>query len=234
MRIMTNTKGLAPSEIGIKPAPKDPATGLPRAYVNGKLRYEITGIDAYGNERIVYGTRTQAMRVIAMRAFGVPPWQDDDLCACGVAEKPRNKPVEACARRVHSEQVENLHMQKLLDTVELVLREPTLSHLDDDVCEAPARDVTDAVSEASLDGYATLAEAREDALLRRDTLVKAREARLDVLRNSQAFANALTMWNVLETLCRKHDRQEARLYRIASETRLAQQENERSLRYANN
>lgn len=234
MRIMTNTKGLAPSEIGIKPAPKDPATGLPRVYVNGKLRYEITGIDAYGNERIVYGTRTQAMRVIAMRAFGVPLWQDDDLCACGVAEKPRNKPAEACAGRVHSEQVENLHMQKLLDTVELVLREPALSHLDDAVCEAPACDVTDSVAQASLDGYAALAEAREDALLRRDTLVKAREARLDVLRNSQAFANALTMWNVLETLCRKHDRQEARLYRIASETRLAHQENERSLRYANN
>lgn len=220
----TNTKGLAPSEIGIKPAPKDPSNGLPRAYVNGKLRYEITGIDAYGNERIVYGTRTQAMRVIALRAFDVPLWQDDDLCACGVAEKPRSKPVEASAGRVHSEQVENLHMQKLLDTVELVLREPTLSHLDDGVCEAPARDVTDSVTQASLDGYAALAEAREDALLRRDTLVKAREARLDVLRNSQAFANALTMWNVLETLCRKHDRQEARMYRQASETRIAQQE----------
>lgn len=119
-------------------------------------------------------------------------------------------------------------MQKLLDTVELVLREPELSHLDDDVCEAPARDVTDTVTQASLDGFAVLAEAREDALLRYDTIAKAREARLDVLRNSQAFVNALTMWNVLETLCRKHDRQEARMYQ------LAQQENERSVSYANN
>ena len=230
MRIITNTKGLAPDEIGIKPAPKDPANGLPRAYVNGKLRYEIVGIDAYGNERIVYGTRTQAMRVIALRAFNVPLWQDDDLCACGVAEKPRNPHAETRHGNEHIDHnaVADLHMQKLLDTVELVLREPELSHLDDDVCEAPARDVTETVTQAYLDGFAMIAEDREDARMSYDTIAKARDARLDVLRNSQAFANALTMWNVLETLCRKHDRQEARMYAMR-----AQQENERSLRYAN-
>lgn len=215
MRIMTNTKGLAPSEIGIKPAPQDPATGLPRAYVNGKLRYEITGIDAYGNERIVYGTRTQAMRVIAMRAFGVPLWQDDDLCACGVAEKPRNKPVEACAGRVHSEQVENLHMQKLLDTVELVLREPTLSHLDDAVCKAPARDVTDAVAQAAQETYARAAKAKADKMFWYDTLERLREARINALRKSQVFADALTMWNVLTTQGFNISNQETRLYCLA-------------------
>lgn len=228
----TNTKGLAPDACGIQPAPKDPANGLPRAYVNGKLRYEIVGIDAYGNERIVYGTRTQAMRVIALRAFDVPLWQDDDLCACGVAEKPRSTPAEIRRSNEHIDHdaIADLHMQKLLDTVELVLREPALSHLDTDVYEAPARDVTDTVAQQSLDGFAVLAEAREDALLRYDMLAKAREARLDALRNSQAFANALTMWNVLEALCRKHDRQEAHLYRIASEPHIAQQENERNIR----
>lgn len=232
----TNTMRVSVEHIGIQPAPKDPANGLPRAYVNGKLRYEIVGIDAYGNERIVYGTRTQAMRVIALRAFDVPLWQDDDLCACGVAEKPRSPHAEIRHGNEHIDHdaVADLHMQKLLDTVELALREPKLSHLDTDVCEAPARDVTDTVTQQSLDGFAVLAETREDALLRYDMLAKAREARLDALRNSQAFANALTMWNVLEALCRKHDRQEARMYRIASETHIAQQENERSLRYANN
>lgn len=215
MRIMTNTKGLAPSEIGIKPAPKDPATGLPRAYVNGKLRYEIIGIDAYGNERIVYGTRTQAMRVIAMRAFGVPLWQDDDLCACGVAEKPRNKPVEACAGRVHSEQVEDLHMQKLLDTVELVLREPTLSHLDDDVCEAPARNVTDFVAQGAHETYVRIAKVRERKQFWYDTLERLREARIDAMRNSQAFADALTMWNVLTSQGFTISNQETRLYCLA-------------------
>lgn len=225
-----NTMRVSAERIGIQPAPKDPANGLPRAYVNGKLRYEIVGIDAYGNERIVYGTRTQAMRVIALRAFDVPLWQDDDLCACGVAEKPRSKPVEARVAHMHSDAIADLHMQKLLDTVELALREPELSHLDTDICEAPARDVTDTIAQQSLNGFAVLAETREDALLRYDTLTKAREARLDALRNSQAFANALTMWNVLEALCRKHDRQEARLYHIASETHIAQQENERNIR----
>lgn len=220
--IRTNTKGLAPDACGIQPAPKDPANGLPRAYVNGKLRYEIVGIDAYGNERIVYGTRTQAMRVIALRAFDVPLWQDDDLCACGVAEKPRSKPVEACVAHMRSDAVADLHMQKLLDTVELALREPELSHLDTEVCEAPDRDVTDTVAQQALDGFAMLAEAREDALLRRDQLTKAREARLDALRNSQAFANALTMLNVLEVLCRKHDRQEAHRYHIAQQERVFQ------------
>lgn len=214
MNKRTNTMGVAPDVIGIKPAPKDPATGLPRAYVNGKLRYEITGIDAYGNERIVYGTRTQAMRVIALRAFNVPLWQDDDLCACGVAEKPRSQPVEIRGGEagIDRDAVADLHMQKLLDTVELALREPELSHLDEQVEDLPARDVTDAVAQQSLDGFAVLAEAREDIMLRYDAIVKAREARLDVLRASPAFANAITMWNVLEALCRKHDRQELRMY----------------------
>lgn len=232
----TNTKGLAPDACGIQPAPKDPTNGLTRAYVNGKLRYEIVGIDAYGNERIVYGTRTQAMRVIALRAFDVPLWQDDDLCACGVAEKPCSPHAEIRRGNEHIDHdaVADLHMQKLLDTVELALREPALSHLDTDVCEAPAHDVTDTVAQAAQETYAVLAEAREDAMLRYDAIAKAREARLDALRNSQAFANALTMWNVLEALCHKHDRQEAHMYRIANETRIAQQENERSVRYANN
>lgn len=232
----TNTMRVSAERIGIKPAPKDPATGLPRAYVNGKLRYEIVGIDAYGNERIVYGTRTQAMRVVALRAFDVPLWQDDDLCACGVAEKPRSPHAEIRHGNEHinHDAVADLHMQKLLDTVELALREPGLSHLDEQVEDLPARDVTDTVAQAAQETYAVLAEAREDALLRYDAIAKAREARLDALRKSPAFANALTMWNVLEALCRKHDRQEARMYRIASETRIAHQENERSLRYANN
>ena len=207
------TKGLAPDVCGIRPAPKDPANGLPRAYVNGKLLYVIVGIDAYGNERVMYGTRTQAMRVIVLRAFDVPLWQDDDLCSCGIAEKPRSKPVEARVPATHGEVVADLHMQKLLNTVELVLREPRLSHLDPEVCEAPARDVTDTVMQQSLAGFAVLAEAREKALLRRDELAKAREARLNVLRNSQAFIDAVTLWNAFEALCRKHDRQEARVAR---------------------
>ena len=219
----TNTKGIPAEHIGIQPAPKDPATGLPRTYVNGKLRYEITGIDAYGNERIVYGTRTQAMRVIALNAFNVPLWQDDDLCACGIAEKPRSQHAEMRYGNEHIDRdaVADLHMQKLLDTVELALREPALSHSDPDVCDAPARDVTDAVSEASRKGFEHLAEAREDAMLRYDALAKAREAWLDVLRNSPAFANAITMLNVLEALCSKHDRQEARLYRIVQQENAA-------------
>ena len=211
-RVMTNTKGLAPQNIGIKPAPKDSANGLPRAYVNGKLRYEITGIDAYGNERIVYGTKTQALRVIALNAFGTPLWQDEDLCACGIAEKPRSKPVEARRAMPSCEAIADLHMQKLLDTVELALREPLLTHLDTDVCDAPARDVTDAVSFGVFGAYAKLAESREDILLRKDALAKARAAQWDALRATEAFGNALTLWTVFEALCRKHDAQEAHMW----------------------
>ena len=208
-RVMTNTKGLAPQNIGIKPAPKDSANGLPCAYVNGKLRYEITGIDAYGQAKLVYGTKMQALRVAALRAFGTPLWQDEDLCACGIAEKPRSKPVEARRAMPSREAIADLHMRKLLDTVELALREPALSHLDETVCEAPARDVTDAISEASREGFAMLAESREDLLLRKDALAKARAAEWDALRATEAFGNALTLWTAFEALCRKHDAQEA-------------------------
>lgn len=208
----TNTKGVPQARIGIKPAPKDFANGLPRAYVNGKLRYEITGIDAYGNERIVYGTKTQALRVAALRTFDTPLWQDEDLCACGIAEKPRSKPVEARRAMPSREAVADLHMQKLLDTVELALREPMLTHLDETVCETPARDVTDAISEASREGFAKLAESREDILLRKDALTKARAAQWDALRATETFGDALTLWTAFEALCRKHDAQEARLW----------------------
>ena len=211
-RIMTNTKGVPQAHIGIKPAPKDSANGLPRAYVNGKLRYEITGIDAYGNERIVYGTKTQAMRAAALRAFGTPLWQDEDLCACGIAEKPRSKPIEARRAMPSREAVTDLRMQKLLDTVELILREPMLTHLDETVEDSPARTVTDAVSSSAFGTYDALAESREDILLRKDALTKARAAQWDALRATEAFSDALTLWTAFEALCRKHDAQEARLW----------------------
>lgn len=213
----TNTMRVSVEHIGIQPAPKDPANGLPRAYVNGKLRYEIVGIDAYGNERIVYGTRTQAMRVITLHAFNVPLWQDDDLCACGVAEKPRSPHAETRHGNEHIDHdaVADLHMQKLLDTVELVLREPELSHLDDDVCEAPARDVTDTVAQGAHEIYVRVAKARERKQFWYDTLERLHEARIDALRNSQAFADALTMWNILTSQGYNISNQETRLYCLA-------------------
>lgn len=214
-RIMTNTSGMPADACGIKPAPKDSANGLPRAYVNGRLRYEIVGIDAYGNERVVYGTKTQALRVAALRAFGVPLWQDDDLCACGVAEKPRSKPAEARRGCICTKEVEDLHMQKLLDTVELVLREPMLTHLDEEAEGFPARDVTDAISSCAEGTYAAFAESREDILLRKDALARSRAAEYDALRATEAFNNALTMLTAFEALCRKHDAQEARMWRKA-------------------